>query len=334
MAEDLFDYGSYVYGDAPYDPNTNTWDPASANYNGVTSDWFRSGGGSSYPSAGSGQYRIGEGDWQGINAPGRDSYNPYETYSRQPTGGNNPTYTSIVEQQKAEAAAALWSMGIGSPPSTGGGGSAPRSGGGSSSYTPQPYQRMTLGAPERTLYDRYSSLLQNPAGMQSDPAYTFLFNQGQQALNRSLAAKRLSYSGKALGETAAYGQGMAYDYMNKLLPQYQAGAQEELRRFMGPAGLLPSYTGANNQVTSREGSDAASKELLPYYQRMLDSQMGGGGSSAGPSYGGLTGGYNFQPRLQAAMGPGGSTGYQPPASLDSWGTTYPETVDYSWMDRP
>jgi hypothetical protein len=149
--------------------------------------------------------------------------------------------------------------------------------------------------------------------MSLDPAYKFLFNQGMQAFNRSAAAKRMRGAGNSAAGATSFGQGLGYDYMNKMLPQYQAGAQEELRRFMGPAGLLPQYTGANNQVTSKEGSDAASKDLLPYYQRMLEQGMGGGSQPTGASWGGLTERPAYtQPRLQAGMALGGSPSYSPP----------------------
>lgn len=154
-----------------------------------------------------------------------------------------------------------------------------------------------MGSPERALYDRYKEQLLNPEGMAQDPAYKFLYNQGLQTMNRSLAAKGLMNSGKSLNDSMAYGQGMSFDYMNKMLPQYQAGAREELARFMGPAGLAPSYANTNNQATQVEGSSRASAELLPYYRDML----GGGGASApsaGIGYGGVSGGYTPQARLQ------------------------------------
>jgi len=219
-----------------------------------------------------------------------------------------------------------------------GGGGAPRGGGGGGGGG-QSLQRVSLGQPERTLYDRYSGLLQNPEGMATDPAYKFLFNQGMQAFNRTAAMKGMRLSGNTLLGAQEYGQGRAYDYMNKMLPQYQAGAREELSRFMGPAGLLPGYTNLNNRASGEEGASSAAGELLPYYQRMLEQSMGGGGSysggygmpqvPSGPSqptgwgagYGGVT--------------PGGQGYRDTPARLEeAFGTTYPETVNYDFLNRP
>lgn len=324
----FYDYGSSGgtdWGDSStYDPNQNTWDPAGAYYQ---PSYNPDSGINPYSlPSGSGMYSVGENDWQPIQTPTYQTQNSYydQGGGRSPSG--SPSYSPYSGgSPQAPAGGEYGQIRRNSLPGS------PMGGGGGGQ---QPYQRIQLGAPERTLYDRYSQLLQNPAGMSQDPAYQFLFNQGEQALSRTLAARRLSFSGKAMNDTTAYGQGMAYDYMNKLLPQYQAGAQEELRRFMGPAGLLPQYTGANNQVTSKEGSDAASRELLPYYQRMLEQSMGGGGAEPGEGigYGGLSGGYS-QPRLEAAMAPSNYSRSQPPPSLELAGTTYPETVDYSWLDR-
>jgi hypothetical protein len=168
-------------------------------------------------------------------------------------------------------------------------------------------EMIKMGSPERTLYDRYSGLLQNPQGFASDPAYQFLFNQGEQALKRSLAAKRLTYSGKSLNDTMAYGQGMAHDYMNQLLPQYRAGAQEELARFLGPAGLLPRYAAQNNQTISQAGSEQAARDTMPQLSSAWMNSVGGGGRASseppvptGPSFGGVRGGYDYTPRLEAA----------------------------------
>ena len=53
--------------------------------------------------------------------------------------------------------------------------------------------------------------LQAPAleALQNDPGYQFRLQQGQQALDRSLAARGLSQSGAALKAAQEYGQGLA-----------------------------------------------------------------------------------------------------------------------------
>lgn len=273
-----------------------------------------SGGGDSYPApnelpSGSGAYSVGGSDWQGIYAPGGDQggylydanaiYGPSD-YSM--VAGRGDPSAKLMDDWNANP-----SLGIPSGAGYGDYNPSGRPGGG---YVQQPFQRIGLGTPERTLYDRYSSMLLNPEQMTGDPAYQFLFNQGQQALNRSLAAKRMTYSGKALNDTMAYGQGMASDYFKRMIPQYQGGAQEELRRFMGPAGLLPTYAGINNRASESEGSAAAARELMPLYMQ----GMGGGGYGGGSlqptpniGYGGVNSGYSaprLDPRTLSTVGSG------------------------------
>lgn len=56
---------------------------------------------------------------------------------------------------------------------------------------------------------RLRQLLENPDSIQDTGAYKFQFNQGQQAIERSAAAKGMSGSGNLLAELSKYGQGMA-----------------------------------------------------------------------------------------------------------------------------
>lgn len=56
---------------------------------------------------------------------------------------------------------------------------------------------------------RLRQLLENPDSIQDTGAYKFQFNQGQQAIERSAAAKGMSGSGNVLAELSKYGQGMA-----------------------------------------------------------------------------------------------------------------------------
>lgn len=254
---------------------------------------------------GSGQYQVGDGEWRDIYAPSGGSSMPaapapnwadYGFSRSQPTSwGSGDVPVNWIDPRT------MPSLSGGGGVSRGGG--YPSGGGGGGSYTPQPFQRIALGNPERTLYDRYSSMLLNPDQLAQDPAYKFLFNQGEQALNRSLAARRMTHSGRALNDTFAYGAGQAATGFKSLMPEYRAGAETELRRFMGPAGLLPTYAGVNNQATQQEGSAAAARELLPMYS-------GGGfeGPTAGASrigFGGLSSGYTqrLSPEMLAGLSP-------------------------------
>ena len=56
---------------------------------------------------------------------------------------------------------------------------------------------------------RLRQLLENPDSIQDTGAYKFQFNQGQQAIERSAAARGMTGSGNVLAELSKYGQGMA-----------------------------------------------------------------------------------------------------------------------------
>ena len=63
--------------------------------------------------------------------------------------------------------------------------------------------------------NRLKSLMENPNSIQNSGAYRFAFDQGQQAIERSAAAKGMLNSGNILAELARYGQGMASQQYDK-----------------------------------------------------------------------------------------------------------------------
>jgi hypothetical protein len=71
-------------------------------------------------------------------------------------------------------------------------------------------------------------LLSDPSKIQQTPGYQFAVDQGNQAINRSAAAKGMLNSGGVLAELAKYGQGMAsqqYDTQTNRLADLMHGAQ-------------------------------------------------------------------------------------------------------------
>lgn len=322
MADDYaydMDWGAAPAGG--YDAmNLSPSDPASAFYTGPGSGYNQSanlgyqGLEYSLPS-GSGAYSVGGGDWQGIYAPGGQSSTPSGYMSAgdyDVSRGFSPSSGATGGGYSSSSTSSPFASAY-APASSGGGG------GGNRSFSSQPMQRIALGAPERTLYDHYSNLLRNPSSMASDPAYKFLYNQGLQALNRSLAAKGLMQSGKSLNDNTDYGQGMAFNYMRQMLPNYQAGAREELARFMGPAGLLPGYASLNNNVTRQENADSRQDAMLPMLERMLND--GGNSTTSGIGAGGLTGGYN-------PSGYSSPTSYTPQRLAPASGDDFIDLEDY------
>ncbi len=63
--------------------------------------------------------------------------------------------------------------------------------------------------------NKLQKLMDNPDSIQNSGAYRFAFDQGQQAIERSAAAKGMLNSGNILAELAKYGQGMASQQYDK-----------------------------------------------------------------------------------------------------------------------
>jgi hypothetical protein len=63
--------------------------------------------------------------------------------------------------------------------------------------------------------NKLQKLMDNPDSIQNSGAYRFAFDQGQQAIERSAAAKGMLNSGNILAELAKYGQGMASQQFDK-----------------------------------------------------------------------------------------------------------------------
>lgn len=89
-------------------------------------------------------------------------------------------------------------------------------------------------APTNEYENKLRSLMSNPNSIADSGAYKFAFNQGQQALERSAAAKGMTGSGNVLAELAKYGQDMAaqqYDTeANRLASLSSAKDQFQLGR--------------------------------------------------------------------------------------------------------
>lgn len=99
---------------------------------------------------------------------------------------------------------------------------------------------------QRTQYqNQLSALMANPGSFTSSPAYKFAYDQGLEAVNRSLAAKHLLGSGNRLTALTQYGQGMASQ-------QYNTQAQL-LAKLAGVDSSSPSA--AAGAVTQARGQD-------------------------------------------------------------------------------
>lgn len=96
------------------------------------------------------------------------------------------------------------------------------------------------------IYDqRLQQLLDNPDSISDTGAYKFRFNQGQQAVERSAAAKGMTGSGNVLAALSDYGAGQASQAYG-----------DEATRLAGLAGTQNNYilglkNAANNEFTAR-----------------------------------------------------------------------------------
>jgi len=88
-------------------------------------------------------------------------------------------------------------------------------------------------------------LISKPSSFQADPSYQWRLDQGNQAINRSAAAKGMLGSGNVLAELAKYGQGMAsQEYGN------QFGRLSDLVRQQQNFGLRSGYFSEPARTTS------------------------------------------------------------------------------------
>ncbi len=120
---------------------------------------------------------------------------------------------------------------------------------GSQVTDPQGYQQMRqqviFGSNLMPEQQRLSDLLNNPSSIESDPSYQFRLGQGNQAINRSAAAKGMLGSGNVLAELAKYGQGMAsQEYGN------QFNRLSDLLKNKQQFGLASGYFKEPTRITS------------------------------------------------------------------------------------
>lgn len=121
-------------------------------------------------------------------------------------------------------------------------------GGGSGGGVGKPEYADTAGA-YRT---RLNSLMDNPDSIANTGAYKFAFNQGQEGVNRSLAAKGLLKSGNRLSELTKFGQGLAsqqygaeFDRMSNLVNTTRAG---DISKYGADANLYGQELQGQNQL--------------------------------------------------------------------------------------
>lgn len=84
----------------------------------------------------------------------------------------------------------------------------------------------------------YQALLNDPSRVQQSAGYQFALNQGNEAINRSAAAKGQLNSGNVLAELAKYGQGMASQNYQQQLQNQQQAIQNQMAQVNSLADLM------------------------------------------------------------------------------------------------
>jgi hypothetical protein len=147
-----------------------------------------------------------------------------------------------------------------------------------------------LPAPQQA---RLNQLLTDPnAAIAGDKSFQFLQDQGEQALARTAAAKKMTLSGQSLTDALKFGQGNAMQYLNQLIQQLLGASNASRVTMNGGVGPDPGTQG-----------EYAARDLIPVIQRMM---AGSGRPSptippTASGYGGMT------PRLQSALDPRAET---------------------------
>ena len=163
----------------------------------------------------------------------------------------------------------------------------------------------TPGAMPRTLYDKYSNLLQDPSQIANDPAYQLMLQQALKASTRSLSAGRMSKSGNAAIQAANVATGSTGQYLKQLSDIYGAGAGMEAGRYGAEAGV----------------QSQGFRDILSKYQL-----QGGLTNAAGVDPAGVGGPVN------PATVPGASPWGTPPDAWAQWVSSLPQQGTRSAFD--
>jgi len=105
--------------------------------------------------------------------------------------------------------------------------------------------------------DRYQTqldaLLRNPSSIENTPGYQFQMDQGNQAINRSAAAKGMSNSGGVLAELAKYGQGLASQEYGNTLGRLSSLSQSERQNKLQNVNQLQNMIQGSQQFGLNSG---------------------------------------------------------------------------------
>ena len=118
---------------------------------------------------------------------------------------------------------------------------------------------------------RLAALINNPDSIENTNAYKFRFNQGQQAVERSAAARGMLNSGNTLAELARYGQGMASDEYGREFERLNSATGQRNQYNLGLMGSANQELGLQQQGRS-DTANTALRALVGYDEAALASR--------------------------------------------------------------
>jgi hypothetical protein len=190
---------------------------------------------------------------------------------------------------------------------------------------------------ERTLYDRYSQLLQDPSSIMGNQGVQFALQEAQRANQRQLAAGRMRQSGNALRSMSDVTTGTLMQQFGNLANIYGGGAGAELARnqlgaqtaleqsrqrggFLQGAGNLALGAGQLYGQTATQGLEERKLDLARVGAGIQSASEGQAQqlraealrqASAASPYGGGTFSPDLAARYQSVTGSPLSIAYQP-----------------------
>ena len=133
--------------------------------------------------------------------------------------------------------------------------------------------------------NRYKQLLDDPSKIQQTAGYQFALDQGNQAINRSAAAKGMLNSGNVLAELAKYGQGMASQNYQQQLGNIQQGAglagtqvntlgnlMQNAQNFGIASGYYPGSTQIAQNAQMNRSMPVTASTSLNYLPRTVENK--------------------------------------------------------------
>lgn len=120
------------------------------------------------------------------------------------------------------------------------------------------------------------------ADFQSDPGYQFRMDQGQQALERSAAARGGLLSGTALKDTTRFSQGLASQDYQAAFDRFQSNRTNKINPLLSLAGSAQTASGALGAAGQNYANGAS--QTLGNYSSTVGQNLTGAGNARASGY--------------------------------------------------